>query len=50
MPLQLDDLAGLDEPTGSPQGQGRPLMLPIELIDEDPDQPRREFNADALQE
>jgi ParB family transcriptional regulator, chromosome partitioning protein len=50
MPLQLDDLAGLDEPSGSPQGQGRPLMLPIELIDEDPDQPRREFDADALQE
>ena len=50
MPLQLDDLAGLDEPTGSPQGQGQPLMLPIELIDEDPDQPRREFDADALQE
>ena len=50
MPLQLDDLAGLDEPTGSTQGQGQPLMLPIELIDEDPDQPRREFDADALQE
>ena len=52
MPLQLDDLSALDDPTSSNhgQGQGQPLMLPIELIDEDPDQPRREFDADALQE
>ena len=50
MPLQLDDLAALDDPTSSNQGQGQPLMLPIESIDEDPDQPRRDFDADALQE
>ena len=50
MPLQLDDLLALDDPTSSNQRQGQPLMLPIELIDEDPDQPRREFDADALQE
>jgi ParB family transcriptional regulator, chromosome partitioning protein len=46
MPLQLDDLAALDAPTLSTNGQ--PLMLPVESIDEDPEQPRREFDANAL--
>jgi ParB family transcriptional regulator, chromosome partitioning protein len=46
MPLQLDDLAALDAPTLSTNGQ--PLMLPVESIDEGPEQPRREFDANAL--
>jgi ParB family transcriptional regulator, chromosome partitioning protein len=29
---------------------GTPLMLPLNSIDEDPSQPRREFDADALQQ
>ncbi len=48
MPLQLDDLAALDAP--SPTSTGQPLLLPVADIDEDPDQPRREFDANALQE
>lgn len=48
MPLQLDDLAALDAP--SPTASGQPLLLPVADIDEDPDQPRREFDANALQE
>ena len=48
MPLQLDDLAALDAPTA--EISGRPLMLPVDAIDEDPGQPRREFDANALQE
>jgi ParB family chromosome partitioning protein len=48
MPLQLDDLAALDAP--SPTSAGQPLLLPVADIDEDPDQPRREFDANALQE
>lgn len=48
MPLQLDDLAALDAP--APDACGQPMMLPIDDIDEDPEQPRREFDADALQE
>ena len=48
MPLQLDDLAALDAP--APDASGLPLMLAIDAIDEDADQPRQEFDADALQE
>lgn len=48
MPLQLDDLAGLDAP--SPTVSGEPLQLPVADIDEDPEQPRHEFDANALQE
>ncbi|RQO53417.1 chromosome partitioning protein ParB [Paucibacter sp. KBW04] len=48
MALQLDDLAALDAPEAS--STGLPLLLPIELIDEDPDQPRIEFDAQTLQE
>ncbi len=48
MPLQLDDLAALDAP--APDACGQPMRLPIDDIDEDPEQPRREFDADALQE
>ena len=48
MPLQLDDLAALDAP--APDASGVPLMLAIDAINEDADQPRQEFDADALQE
>ena len=48
MPLQLDDLAALDSPT--PDASGLPLILAIDAIDEDPQQPRHEFDANALQE
>lgn len=48
MPLQLEDLAALDAP--SPTSSGQPLLLPVEDIDEDPAQPRHEFDANGLQE
>lgn len=48
MPLQLDDLAALDAPL--PDASGLPLLLALDAIDEDADQPRQEFDADALQE
>jgi ParB family chromosome partitioning protein len=48
MPLELDDLAALDAP--SPTSNGQPLLMPVADIDEDPDQPRREFDTNALQE
>lgn len=48
MPLQLDDLAALDTP--AVDASGVPLMLAIDAIDEDADQPRHEFDANALQE
>jgi ParB family transcriptional regulator, chromosome partitioning protein len=48
MPLQLDDLAALDAPT--PGSNGQPLMLPVDSIDEDPDQPRQDFDPVALRE
>ncbi len=48
MALQPDDLAALDGPL--PGTSGLPLMLPLDSIDEDPDQPRREFDGNALQE
>ena len=48
MPLQLDDLAALDAP--ALDASGVPLMLSIESIDEDAEQPRHEFDTNALQE
>jgi ParB family transcriptional regulator, chromosome partitioning protein len=48
MPLQLDDLAALDSPIQ--QGTGQPLMLAADAIAEDPDQPRQEFDTNALNE
>jgi len=48
MSLQLDDLAALDAP--ALDAVGLPLMLAIDTIDEDADQPRHEFDANALQE
>lgn len=48
MPLQLDDLAALDEPASD--AGGRPMLLPLDDIDEDPEQPRHEFDANGLLE
>jgi ParB family chromosome partitioning protein len=48
MSLQLDDLALLEAP--SEAAGGKPLLLPIDSIDEDPAQPRSEFDLQALQE
>lgn len=47
MTLQLHDLSldGLDV-----VADGKPLLLPVESIDEDPDQPRVEFDAESLRE
>lgn len=52
MALQLDDLALLEVEADIAAGlkQGTPLILPIGSIDEDPAQPRREFDLVALQE
>lgn len=47
MPLQLDDLELLDAP---PPVSGRPLLLPIDSIEEDPEQPRKEFDDESLRE
>lgn len=46
MPLQLEDLAALDAPAS---GSGVPRLLALELIDEDPEQPRQEFEEASLQ-
>lgn len=48
MSLQLDDLALLEAP--SEAAGGKPLLLPIDSIDEDPAQPRSEFDQPALRE
>ena len=48
MPLQLNDLTALDEP--APDATGRPMLLPLNGIDEDPEQPRHEFDANGLLE
>ena len=57
MTLPLDDLSLLDGPAGDaiPLGAqgaacGEPLLLALDLIDEDPDQPRREFDEASLRE
>lgn len=44
MPLDLDDL------TSDSPGLGKPRMLPVDSIEEDPSQPRSEFDAEALRE
>src|SRR6187402_256521 len=49
MPLQLEDyLPNLDDTPMA--ANGRPLLLPIDVIDEDPLQPRSEFDAETLGE
>ena len=47
MQLRLESLA-MPEPAAANSGQ--PLLLPVEAIDEDPDQPRLEFDDDSLRE
>lgn len=47
MPLRLDDLALLD---ATPPESGRPLLLPIDSIEEDSEQPRKEFDDASLRE
>lgn len=52
------DLSGLSAfsnlvqqpPAAAAAAKGKPLVLPLDAIEEDPDQPRREFDAEALQE
>jgi hypothetical protein len=41
----LDDLEGLEPPASS----GKPLEIPLSSIEEDPDQPRRAFDAKTLE-
>jgi ParB family chromosome partitioning protein len=48
MALRLDHLA-LDSPA-APTTTGAPMLLAIDTIDEDADQPRREFDPQALKE
>ena len=54
MPPQLeplDPLLGLDAlEAPATTGDGQPKLLPIHAIDEDPDQPRSVFDAEALQQ
>lgn len=47
MALQLEDLVALDAPMAD--ASGTPLMLALDAIDEDPEQPRREFDEASLQ-
>lgn len=51
MALDFDtlDLGRRNKPD-RPTAEGKPLQLPLDVIDEDPDQPRTEFDAGALQE
>jgi ParB family chromosome partitioning protein len=44
--LLLDELEGLEAPASS----GKPLEIPLSSIEEDPDQPRRAFDANTLEE
>jgi ParB family chromosome partitioning protein len=48
--LRLEDLAALDMPIPPTVQSGQPLTLSIDTIDEDPEQPRHEFDAHALQD
>ena len=47
MALSLDSL-DLLPPTGGESGT--PLQIPVDTIDEDPDQPRQEFDEQSLDE
>ncbi len=44
--LLLDELEGLESSASS----GKPLEIPLSSIEEDPDQPRRAFDAETLEE
>ena len=43
-------LENLEMPAALTRSDGQPLMLPLDAIDEDPDQPRTEFDEESLQE
>lgn len=49
---ELPDINALEVPdaAASPAPSGKPLLLPCELIDEDPDQPRTAFDDESLRE
>jgi ParB family chromosome partitioning protein len=44
------DLLSLNAPDRVAQASGAPMQLPLDLVDEDPDQPRVEFDTEELQE
>jgi ParB family chromosome partitioning protein len=44
------DLSELDKAAGELERAGKPMLLPIELIDEDPEQPRVEFAEQPLKD
>lgn len=50
--LYLGEKGSKGERAQAPAGQGvgQPVQLPLDLVDEDPNQPRREFDEEALQE
>jgi ParB family chromosome partitioning protein len=48
VPLDLADLQPLDSPL--PDVTGRPMLLPLDAIEEDPTQPRLDFDDESLQE
>ncbi|MGV7193549.1 ParB/RepB/Spo0J family partition protein [Xanthomonas axonopodis] len=58
MAIDLSSLEGFDSPLPSPAGKpaaeekpsGKPLEVPLADIEEDPHQPRQEFDADAMEE
>ena len=50
MRFDLDALPQFDTAAPEPTADGKPLQLPVADIDEDPLQPRQEFEAEALQE
>jgi len=51
--LDLPELAGLDQPSlfdTQPVPTGEPLMVPIDRLDQDPNNPRTEFPQQAIDE
>lgn len=48
--LSMDNLLSPEAATGSSQAQGKPLEIPLDDIIEDPDQPRKHFDLESLQE
>jgi ParB family chromosome partitioning protein len=48
--IELPDLPDLGQATPAGKPEGKAMDLPLDAIDEDPDQPRTEFDAEALQE
>src|SRR6185295_8246614 len=50
MPVQLEYLPVLEDVAPAQTAEGRPGLIALDLIDEDPGQPRREFAGEALAE